>query len=136
MTGRLPGPEREGRTDVKLYHLDWERSHRLRPEGHMAMIMDSAPAEAYLEAFREGLYVHVADVDADDLGYMFAATNTIEGDPWNVSPAEGVTPVRTHPPMRSTSVGDVVAHEGRLLVVGKFRDIGPAEEPMSGPARR
>ena len=126
--GPFPGPVRDGTTLLKLYHLDWEKSHRLRPEGHMSMIMDSAPVERYLEAFREGLYDHVADVDCNDLGYLFAATNNIEGDPWNVAPAEGVTPVRKAPPMRSTSVGDIVEHGGRLLVVGKFRDIGPISE--------
>lgn len=92
------------------------------------MILDKAPVEQFMEAFSKGLYAHVADIDTDDYRYMFSVTNNIEGPPWNIEPSDGVVPVRNDVPMRSTSVGDIVAHKGRLLVIGAFRDIGPIPE--------
>lgn len=119
---------------MKLYHLDWERSAAADPDLHLEMVMDLAPEEAYAKAFEAGLYVHVADIDGDGLDRMFAETNNVEGPAWNLAPAEGIRPAVQDRPLRSTSVGDVVERDGRLLVVGRFRDIGAAPE-APGPRR-
>lgn len=63
-------------------------------------------------AFTLGEYVHVADVDSDDLDVAFEKTNHIDRS-WMEN--EGVTAHGTR--QRSTSVGDVLEVNGKLYAV-------------------
>lgn len=109
----------------ELYHLDWRRHAELRGKQAAGAI---SPAEREVEellyalkspfgkteeelttlaimALDMGLYVKVAEVEADGLATVWTITNSVER-PWTENP--GVATVRPGARLRSTSVGDVV----------------------------
>lgn len=135
---------------MELYHLDWERSSAADGSRHLRLTLgfDEAGEAAglYLQALEEGLYERVAEAEGDDLERLYAATNNgVMSSSWSRQPPEGVTPAEpgyhvgpdgTKYGLRSTSVGDLVFSEGRILAVDKigFRDIGPDLRNGNAPA--
>ena len=82
--------------------------------------------EEFLDAGRKGVTIkpedctHVADVDTDDLNVAYQLTNNIE-DSWCDN--KGVTiseVVRQLGGARSTSMGDVMFHDGKWYMVASI----------------
>jgi len=67
------------------------------------------------------LYTHVADVEASGLEEAFRLTNSLERPWWE---NEEIT-LKTEPPLRSTSVGDVIVDGGgpKLCLAVGWRDL-------------
>jgi len=134
---------------MELYHLDWSKSVDADRDRHFLITLgfdetDEARGH-YAEALAEGLYEHVADVEGDDLDFLYAATNNgVVSDSWSRKPPEGVKPIEpsyhlgedgTRYGRRSTSVGDLIVANGRLHAVAKlgFHDLGPDPRPSALP---
>jgi hypothetical protein len=126
---------------MKLFHLDWERSHKQDfnvnltfPVGSAEKVLvegdkvfDSAKA-----AFDSGFYTEVAEIDGDDLEFAFRYTQNIE-ESWSDPPMQGVKPIGQGP-FRSTSVGDIVEQDGVFQLVcsmgyKELQDFHPAPTP-------
>lgn len=111
---------------MKLYHLDWEKSVIVNEERHLQLIMPVVEkdqiAQLYNEAFSQELYDLVAEVETEDLNYVYTATNNgVISDNWSTEPPKDVRPVE--PSIvgdlgrRSTCVGDIIDFDGKLHVV-------------------
>lgn len=114
---------------MKLYHLDWERSNAADSNNHFTMTSGiSENDELCLRAFEDGFYKHVADVDSDDLEYLYKATqNGVLSDSWSQEPPEWIKPVAKSVShhgeeygLRSTSIGDIVEKDGNMYVVANI----------------
>lgn len=77
---------------------------------------------------KSGDYQRVAEVMASDLEEAFERTNTVEA-PWWRHPA--VTVLAAQPPLRSTSVGDLLASGNSLWMVEScgFRQVHWEQKP-------
>lgn len=125
---------------MKLFHLDWERSHS--QDFHTSLTFPSFSAAKVLaegdtvfdsakEAFENGFYTEVAEIDGDDLEFAFRYTQNIDSA-WSDPPMDGVKPVGEGP-FRSTSVGDIVEQGGVFKLVSSmgFKDLeGFRPEPV------
>lgn len=109
----------------EIHHLDWRRHAELREKQRAGALTGSErEVEELLHALKSpfgkteeeltslaimaldmGLYVKVAEVEAEDLGRVWTLTNSVER-PWTEN-AE-VVPERPGARLRSTSIGDVV----------------------------
>lgn len=136
-------------TAIKLHQLDWDASRQTDEEIHFSLVSgfgDQADMDAaYLSAFADGLYVHVADFTGGDLDHLWTATNNgVLSDSWSLIPPDGVVPTEPSGVLgedgetygrRSTSVGDIAEVDGRLHVVAPigWRDLGPVPVQAAGP---
>lgn len=125
---------------MKLYHLDWERSHKTDfhtnltfPVGSVAEVLVEGDKvfDSAKDAFNNGLYTEVAEIDGDDLEFVFRYTQNIDAA-WSEPPMDGVKPIGEGP-FRSTSVGDIVEQDGvfKLVCLMGYKDLlGFREEPV------
>jgi len=114
---------------MQLYHLDWEKSSARSRDDHFKIISPLAADDRTFvrKLFDEGeLYELVATSDADDIEEVYKATqNGVVSDSWSLDPPSIISP--TEPNFhagpdgkkygrRSTSMGDIIVKDGKVLL--------------------
>lgn len=114
---------------MKLYHLDWTRSVARSEDDHFKLVSPfglekGALARRLFES--DGLYELVATSIDDDVEEMYRLTqNGVESENWSLNPSDKLSPTEPnfHESIngnklgrRSTSIGDIIEKDGRLLL--------------------
>lgn len=74
--------------------------------------------DAMKQAFALGFYKHVADIEGDDMDYVWHHTQHADR-PWHKELAKGIT-LATDDDVESTSIGDIIEKDGIYFVAGRF----------------
>jgi hypothetical protein len=136
---------------ITLYHLDYENHSEMTPEmSDLAKIFadkslpqlerdaahdkfktlkETACHKLAADLFRKGGYIKVAEIDSNDMEYVFKATqNGVLSDSWSRMPPEYVKPCEPSFHLhkdekygrKSTDVGDILEVDGKLFIVASF----------------